>query len=316
MFISGIDCIKYLNDMSKLNDNTSSSFWDHHHSDFHFDGKGFSGLKMLGDNHNNSSSIKGLINSILDKLFQPLFIRYSTNKKRFKKINRINHKNSIISNSRNNLSRTRHSLTLDFLLENLGSNLNKNSSVCVIGDGYANMSSLLIASKSVSKVFLINLNKSLLLDLVSLKNTFPNPEFLNSICLVTDKKSLTKSLDTKYKIVAISSMNYDLLQYCPLDLVININSMQEIDKHITKNYFDFMRKISAKRKLFFYCCNREVKKLPDGTIISFNEFPWKDCDVIIVDELCPWQKYYYSAYPPFLHKYDDTVRHRLVRFSK
>lgn len=315
MFIEGIECINYLSDQIKLSDNTSSSFWDYYHSDFNFDGKSFTGLKMLGDNHNNTSSIKNRLNTIVDRLFKPLYYKYSSNKKRFKEIDRINYQNSINSNSRNNLSRIRHSLTLDFLLENLGANLSQNSNVCVIGDGYANMSSILIASKTAKKIFLINLNKSLLLDLVTLKNTFPKSEFLNSICLITDKTSLKKSLNDKYKIVAISSMNYNLLQFCPIDLVININSMQEIDKHITKNYFDFMRKISVKRNLYFYCCNRESKVLPDGTIISFSEFPWKDSDQIIIDELCPWQKYYHSAHPPFFHRYEGKVRHRLVKLS-
>ena len=316
MLVTGVECLKHLNDMTKLNDETSSSFWNHYHSDFDFDGENFSGLKMLGDSHYSQSVIKRLLYGLSDKLSQLTYHKYSYNKQRFNELNRISHKICKTSNTRHNLSKTRHSLTLDFLLEFLGAKLTKNSNVCVIGDGYANMSSLLVASKSASKVFLINLNKSLLLDLVSLKNTFINSEFLNSICLVSDTKSLIKSFDAKYKIVAISSMNYDLLQYCPIDLVININSMQEIDKHITEKYFYYMRIIASKRTLFFYCCNRELKKLPDGTIIDFFKFPWNDSDDILVDELCPWQQDYYSMYPPFFHSYDGPTRHRLVRLSK
>ena len=122
---------------------------------------------MLGDSHYSSSTIKKISNNLVDKLFQPSYYKYSSNKQRFNELNRISHKISKTSNNRHNLSKTRHSLTLDFLLESLGHNWKKNSNICVIGDGYANMSSLLIASKSTSKVFLINLNKSLLLDLIS-----------------------------------------------------------------------------------------------------------------------------------------------------
>ena len=76
-----------------------------------------------------------------------------------------------------------------------------------------------------------------------------------------------------------------------------------------------MRVIASKRTLFFYCCNRELKELNDGAIIDFFKYPWKDSDEIIVDELCPWQKKYYSIKPPFFHNYDGPVRHRLVRLS-
>ncbi len=315
MFYIGNECIKQLIEMTKLDNKTSSSYWDHYHSDFHFDEQNFSGIKMLGDSHYNSSTIKKLLNKLADKLFQPAYYKYATNKQRFNELNRISKKLSKISNLRHNFSSIRHSLTLDFLLEYLGPKLKKNSNICVIGDGYANMSSLLIASKSASKVFLINLTKSLILDLVSLKKSFPSSKFLNSICLVSDKKSLIESFDVKYKIVALDSMNYELLQYCPIDLVININSMQEINKDITKKYFDYMRVIASKRTLFFYCCNRELKKLNDGAIIDFFKYPWKDSDEIIVDELCPWQKKSYSIKPPFFHNYDGTIRHRLVRLS-
>lgn len=315
MFFIGKECFKQLNEMTKLDDKTSSSYWDHYHSDFHFDGQNFRGIKMLGSSHNSSLKIKNFSYKLFDKLINLAYHKYSSNKQRFNELNRISHKISKTSSTRHNNSRIRHSLTLDFLLESLGPKLKKNSNICVIGDGYANMSSLLIASNSASKVFLINLNKSLLLDLVSLKNAFPSSEFLNSICLVSDKKSLIESFDVKYKIVAISSMNYDLLQYCPVDLVININSMQEINKDITKKYFDYMRVIASKRTLFFYCCNRELKELNDGAIIDFFKYPWKDSDEIIVDELCPWQKKYSSIKPPFFHNYDGPIRHRLVRLS-
>ena len=313
MILTGIECIKSLNDLTKLKDETSSSYWNHYHSDFYFDGKNFHGLKMLGDVHYNQSVVKKTLYRVIDKLFQFKYQKYLQNKKRFKKLNRINKEITKVANNSYNLSKLRHTLTLDFLLEVLGPKLKKNPNVCVIGDGYAMMSSLLIATKSASKVFLINLNKSLLLDLVSLKNTFPNHQFLESICLVSDKESLIESFDLKYKVVAISSMNLELLQYCPIDLAINICSMQEMDNHIIKKYFDYMRKIASERTMFCYCCNREVKKLPDGTVIDFFKYPWNDSDDILVDELCPWLQEYYSVYPPFFHSYDGDHRHRLVK---
>ena len=78
MFFIGNECIKHLNEMTKLDDKTSSSYWDHYHSDFHFDGQNFTGIKMLGDSHYSSSTIKKISNKLVDKLFQPVNFRYST----------------------------------------------------------------------------------------------------------------------------------------------------------------------------------------------------------------------------------------------
>ena len=60
--------------------------------------------------------------------------KYSTNKHRFNELNRINHKISKTTRSRHNLSKIRHSLTLDFLLESLGPKLKKNSNISVMSN--------------------------------------------------------------------------------------------------------------------------------------------------------------------------------------
>ena len=78
MFFIGNECIKHLNEMTKLDDKTLSSYWDHYHLDFHFDGQNFTGIKMLGDSHYSSSTIKKISNKLVDKLFQPVNFRYST----------------------------------------------------------------------------------------------------------------------------------------------------------------------------------------------------------------------------------------------
>lgn len=62
----------------------------------------------------------------------------------------------------------------------------------------------------------------------------------------------------------------------------------------------------------FYCCNRERKTLPDGTVTRILDYPWTDDDAIQVDEICPWHRTYYSRTPPFYHPYDGPIRHWLV----
>lgn len=115
--------------------------------------------------------------------------------------------------------------------------------------------------------------------------------------------------------IAIQAVHHQLLRQVSLDLVINIASMQEMDPPVIAEYFDDFRAVSVKRPLYFYCCNREGKKLPDGTTVRFVDYPWSISDHILVDELCPWHQKYYTVVPPFYRPFDGPIRHRLVRMS-
>jgi hypothetical protein len=64
----------------------------------------------------------------------------------------------------------------------------------------------------------------------------------------------------------------------------------------------------------FYCCNREEKTLPDGSIIRFADYPWGR-NSMIIDELCPWYQQYLSSKPPFHRPFDGPTMHRLVKLN-
>ena len=53
-----------------------------------------------------------------------------------------------------------------------------------------------------------------------------------------------------------------------------------------------------------------------GSYTKFLEYPWKKNDKIIVDELCPWHKEYYSFKPPFYRKFDGPILHQPRVMSK
>jgi len=90
--------------------------------------------------------------------------------------------------------------------------------------------------------------------------------------------------------------------------------MQEMNPDIIKIYFDIIRSSIGKR--YFYCCNREEKILPDGTVIRFNEYPWNsNKDEIIFDELCAFYQKYPISVPPFWLPFDGPIKHRLARMS-
>jgi len=188
---------------------------------------------------------------------------------------------------------------------------------CVIGDGFASMSSLLLATKSAGCVVLVNLTKTLLVDLWYLRLWLGTEDFNARVNLVSDSTSLEKikkewdSQPEKGLVIAFEARDEYLLKACPVDYAVNIVSMQEMDPLVTAEYFNDLRSIAESRKLFFYCCNREEKKMQDGTITRFEDYPWLAEDQILTEEGCPWHQFYYSKRPLFYHPY-PPIRHKLV----
>jgi hypothetical protein len=172
---------------------------------------------------------------------------------------------------------------------------------CVIGDGYATMSSLLLKNKR-QRVVLVNLSKTLWIDLWHLKLLLKG-KFSTDVTLVTSEDSILRFLsETKDKpsVIAIEAKNHQLLQFCPLDLIINIASMQEMNPEVIEEYFIDMSSAAKHNSSVFYCCNRGYKTLPDGTMLSFKDYPWHFSSQILEDEICPWYKKYYNTKLPFL----------------
>ena len=184
------------------------------------------------------------------------------------------------------------------------------------------MTTLLLGSSSVKQVVLINLAKTLLVDLWYLKLWMGTEAFEDSVDLVTDTDGLDHALAKttnrqagKGRVVAIQASDHVLLQKCPVDFALNIVSMQEMDPPVISAYFDDLYAIASQRPLVFYCCNRVEKTLPDGTVTRFHEYPWQTNNQVLWDDLCPWHQRYYTFKPPFYRPYDGPIRHRLVVMS-
>jgi len=208
----------------------------------------------------------------------------------------------------------RQSLTLAFLKRHIPG-LNGESVVGVIGDGFAAMTTLLLASGLAKKVVLVNLNKTLLVDLAYFQR-WARERSGFGFRLVVDPAGMVESIAAKdVSLIAIQASNHALLRQAPMDLAVNIASMQEMDPPVIAAYFEDLRHASERRQLDFYCCNREEKRLPDGVVTRFSEYPWQSSDQVLVDELCAWHQQYYSMYPPFYRNYDGPARHRLVKMA-
>ena len=293
---------KHINDEEVV----SSSHWNYYHRDFTYKNNKLSGIKGFGHN----SKYFGYISNLVHFTFQTKYRNQSSKSAFFKKINKSAVKIAKSQGRVLGIDILRQILTLDFLNEK--KILNHIENILVIGDGFGTMTSLLLQNNIGKRVFLINLRKTLLVDLLYIKKAIGNKRFNNEVELINNSNDLNK-INHGTSIVAIEAENYSILNDVNKDLVINIASFQEMDMEVVDNYFSYI--YNQTTPFFFYVCNRIRKRLPDGAIISFDNYKFKDEDLILIDEMCPWYQDYYSLKPPFFRSYDGPIKHQLRRVN-
>ena len=274
--------------------------------DFIYGSRGFSAIGPIGA----ISTKTGLAHRVAHRLLQ-LPSRYLGRK--FKEFRHIDRAAASIARRQNRVydkDLLRHTLTLATLRDQLDLE-SEADPIAVIGDGFGNMTALILASLPKSRVILVNLTKTLLVDLAFIHKAFPN----TGIALIRDAEEMTEALArTDIRVMAIRADNAQLLAGTPIALAINILSMMEMNPPVTKMYFDVLRQC-PRASTAFYCCNRIEKRLPDGTITRFFDYPWDRDDEILIDEPTPWDKFAYRGAPPFYYK-GSTTHHRLVHLKK
>jgi len=181
---SGQESINYLSKVIMDVDSSASSHWRQYHQSFSYTNNHFKGLEGFGGNRKP----RLFIFQILERLMQQKFRKMGgTN---FRSIDQLAQNLSIKQNRTYDLDLLRQSLSISFLQSNIPNVMNPKSTACVIGDGFASMSSLLLKSQSAGRVILINLNKTLLVDLWYLKLWMGERVFEESVDLVTNKDQL------------------------------------------------------------------------------------------------------------------------------
>jgi len=307
----GDDAISYLSNKQQEKDTQSSAYWDKYHTDFHFKDGNFSDLPMLGSDAKQYTGFKKIVHYLFQKPFRKIAAQFSS----FNAFNEVAKDILSKQNKGYSLDVLRHVITMSYLNE---MKVIKEGGVsCVIGDGFATMTSLLLKANK-QRVVLVNLSKTLLVDLWHLKLLLGDG-FATDVVLVTDKDGMTNALlekKNKPSVIVIEAKNHQLIQLCPIDLTINIASMQEMNPEIVAQYFTDISIAAKEHSGFFYCCNREEKVLPDGVIVKFEDYPWHLSTKTLDDGLCPWHHKHYNLKPPFYHNYDGDIRHRLVSFSQ
>jgi hypothetical protein len=201
----------------------------------------------------------------------------------------------------------RHVFTF-ILLDNYGF-LNQSKVACVIGDGQANFVSLAIKSNSFSKIISVNLSEVLLSDLDLIEEL----DLREEIGLATNVGEFRQMLsDPRTSLILLRATDSHFLTNSQVDLFVNIASFQEMNERLVESYFQIIKSNGS----WLYCCNREHKKLYGGEILDFSLYPWGGSETLL-DELCPWHKYFYDFRSISLFRrreYDGLIRHRLAKF--
>lgn len=300
--IRGEDAIAGLAARMNQEDPGASSHWRHFHRELTYRDGMLTGALGFGTMQPPPRGLRALLHGLLQRRFRKMGAGLPA----FAALDATAAAMAARQQRAYDLDVMRQALTLAFLKAQPG--IVTDGVTCVIGDGFAALS-LLLLSQPGARVVLVNLTKTLLVDFLFAHKVIA----ANSTALAEDEDGLRTALaDPSIRLIGLRAANHALLQDAPADLAVNIASMQEMDPPVSAAYFDDLRAIAAKRPLAFYCCNREEKRLPDGTVSRFADYPWRAADRVLVDELCPWHQHYYALRPPFYRPYDGPTRHRLA----
>jgi len=179
--------------------------------------------------------------------------------------------------------------------------------ICIIGDGYGFLGTLIKNLLPKAKIIFVNLGRQLLFDIYYFSKIFPEIDLL----LLEKYEDQNTVMD--HSIIFLEAEQYELLNKLPISLFINIASMQEMDMSVIQKYFEYMRTSTVES--YFYCCNREEKTYPDGNVIRFLDYPWNEDERIIIHEPCTWYQKLPVNRPPFWIDFDGVHLHRLIQLN-
>lgn len=301
------DAIDFLARQLDRDEVSASSHWRQMHETFRYADGRLSGLRGFGTFTPRSRWIASLAHRLLQQPWRRMGRAFPG----FRRIDKITRAVALRQGRIYDLDVLRQSLTAAYLETRVPAALTAGKFLLVIGDGFGTLSSIALAAFPGLRVVAVNLVKSLLVDMSFVARAVPGIRTV----LVTGTGPLAQALDhAEAKFIAIRADDWALVGEVPAALAVNIASMQEMDPQVIGQYFRALR--AGPETTVFYCCNREEKRLPDGTTVRFRDYPWRPEDQVLDDGPCPWHQRYYSARPPFFHFYDGPIRHRLAVLAR
>lgn len=309
MVTTGESAITQLEAGIRLEEEPSlSSHWSERHSDFSCEAGVFTGIRGFGN-----LTPRTWRHRIAHRVMQ---VRLRRTMVHFEAFPHLMKRGSEVASKQN------RTLDLDLLRQVASlsvieqySKPTSDPTVLVIGDGFGAFSSLVLQHRPKSRIVLVNLDKTLLVDLVFIKMVLGN-QFDAVTRLVSSHAEIDEALAAPgVRLLALRARSASLVEHVPADWAVNIVSMGEMLLSDINAYFGAIRRIAARRELLFYNCNRIAKEHPDGSVIRFADYPWESSDMFLFDELCPWHQEYYTLRPPRYLPYDGPIRHALVRIA-
>ncbi len=301
----GEDAFRYLITHANEEEASASAYWREHKDMFDVGNDGIvKGTQVLGNVNNKRSFLHDTAHRILQLPLKRFARQYGS----LVECERIGRDVAHRRRQQFTYDTLRHVFTLA-MIRHYRAEVVHSGNTLVIGDGYGTMSSLLLLSSKDNRICLANLTKPLALDLAYLRRAFPD----TPMALVRNESGMQAALaDDALRVIAVQADNCQLLRNVSIGLAVNIVSMQEMDLPVVTHYFDILRNNPAPSTLF-YCCNRRFKTS------NFEEYPWREGDLVLEEGICEWSQHYYSTRPPFLHKRhygDKVVLHRLAELEK
>jgi putative sugar O-methyltransferase len=153
------------------------------------------------------------------------------------------------------------------------------STVCEIGPGTGNLSSLFFYHFN-TKLFLVDLPRTILFSFSYLSQSFPNAKILlpNEIDVANHELS-------EYDIIMMTPDQTSIIPDGTVDLTVNVHSMQEMVKESIDFYFEMIDRVT-KPGGYFFSSNR-VEKIMDGQPNRFSEYPWRPYTRTVFFEIDP-----------------------------
>lgn len=161
MILRGIKAIDFLSEQSVKDDPGASSHWKYYHSNFSYNKGKMKGMEGFGGYTHPYRGLRKLVHQFLQKPYRNMTSAFAS----FRVIDQCANFITTKQNRAYDLDVLRQSITLAFLKNMCPNQLNGESTIWVIGDGFASMTSLILANRFAKRVILVNLTKTLLVDL-------------------------------------------------------------------------------------------------------------------------------------------------------
>ena len=186
--LKGQNAINYLISNINEDDPSESSHWKKFHSNFKVKNEIVDGIEGFGSIANSYSWKAKPIHYIFQLKYRFLSLNSFKFFIHFLYFDFLNAGILRKMNKAYSLDALRQTLTLAFLSTKIPSVFKKNSTFCIIGDGFGNLTSLLhkMRSNHNRNIVNINLTKTLLVDLLSIKKLLNKNDFENNVVLINE----------------------------------------------------------------------------------------------------------------------------------